>query len=105
MTQHKTSSADNSGRTRLEYALKLRRKHKGYLAGEKSYLASVCMAHAWFHGNADHYWRHHLFLVLAYALLPPSTLVAKLGSACSVATPRRSAKVYASVISENAKYA
>jgi glycosyltransferase involved in cell wall biosynthesis len=80
MTQHKTSTADNSGRTRLKYALKLRRKHKDYLVAEKSYLASVSMARAWFHGNAGHYWRHHLFLALAYGLLPPSILVTKLGS-------------------------
>jgi glycosyltransferase involved in cell wall biosynthesis len=80
MTQHKTSNADNSGKTRLEYALKLRRKHKEYLAGEKSYLASISMAHAWFHGNAGHYWRHHLYLALAYVLLPRSILAAKLGS-------------------------
>jgi glycosyltransferase involved in cell wall biosynthesis len=80
MIQHKTASADNSGKTRLEYALKLRRKHKKYLVSEKAYLASISMAHAWFHGNAGHYWRHRLFLALAYGLLPNSILVAKLAS-------------------------
>jgi glycosyltransferase involved in cell wall biosynthesis len=80
MIQHKTASADNSGKTRLEYALRLRRKHKKYLVGEKAYLASLCMARAWFHGNAGHYLRQHLFLSLGYGLLPLSILAAKLAS-------------------------
>jgi GT2 family glycosyltransferase len=78
--QYKTVSADKSGKISLEYALKLRRKHKDYLINEKAYLASLAMAHAWFHGNAGHYLRHGLFLALAYGLLPPSILAAKLAS-------------------------
>jgi glycosyltransferase involved in cell wall biosynthesis len=80
MTQYKTASADNSGEVRLAYALQLRRKHKEYLVRERAYLASISMAHAWFHGTAGHHWQHHLFTALAYASLPRSILAAKLAS-------------------------
>jgi GT2 family glycosyltransferase len=75
--QYKTATADKSGTIPVKYALKLRNKHKDYLAREKVYLASVAMAHAWFHGNAGRPWRYRLFLALAYGLLPPSFLIAK----------------------------
>jgi glycosyltransferase involved in cell wall biosynthesis len=78
MTQYKTAAADNSGEVRLAYALQLRRKHKNYLVSERAYLASISMAHAWFHGTAGHRCRHRLFLAVAYALLPRSILAAKL---------------------------
>jgi GT2 family glycosyltransferase len=78
--QYKTVSADKSGKIPLEYAIKLRRKHKDYLRNKMIYLASVAMAHAWFHGSAGHRWRHHIFLATAYCLLPPSILAAKLAS-------------------------
>jgi glycosyltransferase involved in cell wall biosynthesis len=78
--QYKTASADKSGKIPLEYAVKLRRKHKDYLINQKAYLASLAMAHAWFYGNAGRFWTHHFFLALAYGLLPPSILAAKLRS-------------------------
>jgi glycosyltransferase involved in cell wall biosynthesis len=80
IVQYKTASADKSGKIPLEYALKLRRKHKDYLINEKAYLGSLAMAHAWFHGNTGRFWRRRFFAVLAYGLLPPSTLAAKLRS-------------------------
>ena len=78
--QYRTTSADKSGKTPLQYALRLRRKHKDYLVKEKVYLASLAMAHARFHAYRRHHWRNHLFLALAYCLLPPSVLAAKLAS-------------------------
>jgi GT2 family glycosyltransferase len=78
ITQYKTASADKSGSIPVEYALKLRRKHRDYLSRENVYWASIVMAHAWFHGNAGRSWRHHLLLALAYGLLPPSILIGKL---------------------------
>jgi hypothetical protein len=69
-----------SGRIVATVCSALRRKRKDYLINEKAYLASVAMADAWFHGNAGHYLRHRLFLALAYGLLPPSILAAKLAS-------------------------
>jgi glycosyltransferase involved in cell wall biosynthesis len=76
--QYKTAGADKSGKLPLEYAIRLRRKHRDYLKNEAAYLASLAMAHAWFHGNAGHRWRQYIFLALAYCLLPSSILAAKL---------------------------
>jgi glycosyltransferase involved in cell wall biosynthesis len=78
--QYKTASADKSGKIPFKNALDLTRKHKNYLIKEKAYLASVAMVYARFHAQAGHYWRNHLFHVLAYGLLPPSILAAKLAS-------------------------
>jgi hypothetical protein len=80
ITQYKTASADKAGTIPVEYALKLRRKHKNYLSRENVYWASIVMAYAWFHGNAGRAWRHRLLSTLAYGLLPPSILFAKLRS-------------------------
>jgi glycosyltransferase involved in cell wall biosynthesis len=88
ITQYKTSSDDKSGKTPLKYALKLTRKHKDYLINEKAYLASKAWAHARFHWNNEHRWRHRLFVALAFGLLPSSTLVTELISRLVPATPR-----------------
>jgi glycosyltransferase involved in cell wall biosynthesis len=80
IVQFRTATADKSGRTPLECALKLRRKYKDYLVNEKAYLASLAIAHAQFHGWTGHYRRHYLFLALACGLLPPSILAAKLAT-------------------------
>jgi GT2 family glycosyltransferase len=80
ITQYKTPSSDKLGQIPLEYALKLRHKHRTYLAGQKVYFASLAMAHAWFHGNAGRLWKRRFFMALAYALLPPATLAAKFRS-------------------------
>lgn len=80
VVQYKTASADKAGNAPLKYALKLRRKHKEYLTKEQTYLASVAMARAWFHGNAGRCWKYRFFLALACGLLPPPLLVAKLSS-------------------------
>ena len=78
ITQYKTVTADKAGKIPLEYALKLRRKHKDYLINEKAYLASLAMAHAWFHRDKERRWKSRFFLAMGYALLPPSILAAKL---------------------------
>ena len=81
MIQYKTRTADKSGKSPLEYALRLTRRHKDYLINEKAYLPSMAWAHA-------HHWRHRLFVALAYGLLPPSILAAKLASPFVSTTPR-----------------
>ena len=80
ITQYKTAGSEKSGNIPLEYALKLRYKYRDYLAGERAYLASLAMAHAWFHGNAGRLWKRRLFMVLAYALLPLDILALKVRS-------------------------
>ena len=80
ITQYKTPSGDKSGNIPLEYALKLRHKYRDYLASERVYSASLAMAHARFHGNAGRLWKRRLFMVLAYALLPPAILASKVRS-------------------------
>jgi glycosyltransferase involved in cell wall biosynthesis len=80
ITQYKTNSPDKSGKIPFKNALNLTRKHRDYLIKEKAYLASLAMVYARFHARAGHYWRKRLFLALAYGLLPPSTLAAKVAS-------------------------
>ena len=80
ITQYKTTGSEKSGNIPLEYALKLRYKYRDYLAGERAYLASLAMAHAWFHGNAGRLWKRRLFMALAYALLPLDILALKVRS-------------------------
>jgi glycosyltransferase involved in cell wall biosynthesis len=80
ITQYKTASVEKTSEKRLEYRLKLTRKHKSYLLGERRYLSSIAMAHARFHEHVGHRWRHRLFAALTYCFLPPSVLAAKLAS-------------------------
>jgi glycosyltransferase involved in cell wall biosynthesis len=80
VTQHKTASGDKSGNIPLEYMLKLRYKYRDFLADERAYLASLAMAHGWFHGNAGRVWKRRAFMTLAYALLPPDILALKVRS-------------------------
>jgi glycosyltransferase involved in cell wall biosynthesis len=80
ITQYKTPGGEKSGTVPLEYALKLRHKYRDFLAGENVYLASLAMAHAWFHGNAGRAWKSRLFMALSYALLPSAILAAKFRS-------------------------
>ena len=77
ITQYKTPGGEKSGTIPLQYALNLRRKHRDFLARENVYLASLAMAHGWFHSNAGRAWRSRLFMALAYALLPLNILAAK----------------------------
>jgi|SRR6516162_4276543 len=78
--QHKTATADKSGKIPFKNALNLTRKHKNYLIKERAYLASRARVYARYHAHAGHHWRTQLFLALAYGLLPPSILAAKLAS-------------------------
>jgi glycosyltransferase involved in cell wall biosynthesis len=78
--QHKTAGGEKSGNIPLEYMLKLRYKYRDFLAGERAYWASLAMAHAWFHGNAGRVWKSRLLMTLAYVLLPPNILAAKVRS-------------------------
>jgi glycosyltransferase involved in cell wall biosynthesis len=80
ITQYKTAGQEKSGNIPLEYALKLRYKYRDFLAGERAYLASLALAHSWFHGNAGRSWKRRLFKTLAYALLPPDILALKVRS-------------------------
>jgi GT2 family glycosyltransferase len=80
ITQYKTTGNEKMGNAPLEYALKLRRKHRDFLTGENVYSASLAMAHAWFHGNAGRFGKRCLFMAIAYALLPPRILIAKVHS-------------------------
>jgi glycosyltransferase involved in cell wall biosynthesis len=80
VTQYKTPGSEKSGTAPLAYALKLRHKYREFLAGENAYLASLAMAHAWFHGNAGRVWRSRLFMAVAYALMPSDILAAKFRS-------------------------
>jgi glycosyltransferase involved in cell wall biosynthesis len=90
--QYRTATADKAGKISLEYALKLRRKHKDYLIKDRAYLASLAIAHAQFHGWARQDWRHYLFMALACGLMPPSILAAKLASRVIPVTSREQPK-------------
>jgi glycosyltransferase involved in cell wall biosynthesis len=70
VTQHKTAGADKVGRVALEYALKLRAKHKNYLQKKHLYWSSRAMAHCNFYGARGQAWKSRGYFALACLASP-----------------------------------
>lgn len=65
VTQHKTDGAEKIGSIPLEYALRLREKHKDYLVARGLYWASSAMARYNFHGGKGRFWKSCAYVCLA----------------------------------------
>jgi glycosyltransferase involved in cell wall biosynthesis len=70
VTQYKTIGKEKSGRAPLDYALRLRDKHKGYLEQRGIYLASRAMARSNYYGSKSRYWRSRAYAIFACFVSP-----------------------------------
>lgn len=70
VNQHKTATADKTGRKPLDYALLLRRKYKDYLLGQGVYTYSVMMAHVRFYYFRRQRVRYYIALLAAFMMKP-----------------------------------
>lgn len=68
--QHKTQTLDKSGRKPLEYALKLRKKHKNYLQDNHIYYGAILLAYSRFYYFRNMPWLSRLCLAIACLLYP-----------------------------------
>jgi glycosyltransferase involved in cell wall biosynthesis len=74
VAQHITRTPDKAGNLPLEYALKLREKHREYLESRRVYLASKAIAHSRYHYAKNRAWASRAFLLLACGLSPSRVL-------------------------------
>ena len=74
--QHKTQTSDKAGRKPLDYALMLRKKHKGYLKENNVYLGAIFQAYSRFYYFRQKPWKSRLYLLLA-CLLSPTKIMAQ----------------------------
>ena len=72
--QHKTPTSDKAGRKPLDYALKLRKKYKGYFSSKMLYGASICLTYSRFYYFRQQYWKSRLYLLSACFLAPAGVL-------------------------------
>jgi glycosyltransferase involved in cell wall biosynthesis len=79
ITQYITPTEDKGGDVPLEYALKLRRKHREYLKRHRVYLASHVIARARFHYAKNRRWASRTYLAVACMLSPFKVLPSELG--------------------------
>lgn len=63
--QHLTPTADKAGKIPLMHGIKLRMKHKAYLAEQNLYLASILIAYSRHHYAKSRHWRSRLYLLMA----------------------------------------
>jgi glycosyltransferase involved in cell wall biosynthesis len=78
VTQHITPTADKAGRLPLEYALKLREKHRALLESRRLYRASRAIAHSRYHYAKNNKWASRAYLALACVLSPTHVLPSEL---------------------------
>jgi glycosyltransferase involved in cell wall biosynthesis len=79
ITQYKTATPDKAGTKPLEYALRLRAKHRTYLKSRRLYLASRALAYSDFYGQRGQIWKSRLCKLLSL-MVGPSLLRAELRS-------------------------
>ena len=70
VTQYRTDGVDKSATMTLQYALRLREKHKSYLRDRGLYRASRAMARAQFHGGKGRIWASRAYALIACAMSP-----------------------------------
>jgi glycosyltransferase involved in cell wall biosynthesis len=70
VTQYKTESADKAGYKPLEYSLRLREKHRGYLKSRRAYLSSRAFAYSDFYRNRGKMWKMTAYRIFAWLTSP-----------------------------------
>jgi glycosyltransferase involved in cell wall biosynthesis len=77
ITQYKTQAPDKAGTKPLEYALRLRTKHRNYLESRRLYFASRALAYSDFFGQRGQIWKSRAYRLFSL-MLGPSLLRAEL---------------------------